>query len=144
MTKHEWLELGAFAVGGIALFVILSRSGGTTATTASGLPDTTPGYLAYNKNNNIPPTDQSNLNLPGVNSTNSPCNCGASNNLITFSDAGSFAQTLGQQLGFDLQGYESAVLDQYPEYVRQFFNAQQAADNSSNAITRFASFGGGS
>lgn len=147
MTKHDWLEISALGVGALALFVIFSRTGTNagTATNEDGGTQTPP-YLTYNQGSDYsPPTDKSALNIPQYqgSSNASPCQCGGGNDLITFSDAGSFAQTLGGQLGIDLQAYQNAVTDQFPDYVRQFFNETASISDATPAATRFASLGGG-
>lgn len=142
--KKEWIELGALALGGLALFIILNRGGSSSPvpSNADTGSSTTPNYLSYNQGGNSPPTDNNALNLPAFAGSNGgACNCGSTANIITFADNGSFAQTLGQGLGIDLQAYESNVLSQFPDYVRQFFNAKNAADLAEQASTRFASLG---
>lgn len=140
MTKHDWIEIGALVAGGIAVFFVLNRSSlAQPQEVTDGTP--APGYLDYNQPMRTQvPTDNNDINLPEYQGNGNGCSCGASANLITFSDTGSFASVLEDQLGGALQQYSDAVLAQYPDYVRQFFNATDAVDQSQQAATRFASF----
>lgn len=147
MNKSDWYEIGAVALGGAALFFILSRGGGQNATTGTGLDLTPPNYLTYNANvpdstpgNNLAGVAQ-NAGYPGGGSQPG-CSCGSSSqDLPAYSSVNDFANTLNEQLDGLATDYSNAILSQVPDYVSQYFNNQQAFAQATVAQSQFASLG---
>lgn len=151
MNHSEIMELGALAIGGLALFVILSRGGSTKA--APVLPETvtpvdpgTPSYLSYNQSTTTagnsaglsPVAAQNGPSAAG--SSQTPCACGSGP--VNFSSLTDYSNFLAASNENFVEQYYDSVTAALPDFLGQFVNNTTAVDQSAAASGGFSSLAG--
>lgn len=142
MNHAEIMELGALAIGALAIIAVLRRGGSTVAApvgddqTSTGLASA-PTYLTYNQ-----PTSYAGSSVPlnqvgPGGSSSTPCAC--SQQTVNFASLNSFANYL---TGVDediVSNYEAQIEAASPSWLNQFFNNTFAPDETAAAQGQFGS-----
>lgn len=150
MNHSEIMEIGALAIGGLALVVILSRGGSTKAapfvpeTVTPTAPDT-PSYLGYNQSTTsagnsagLTPVAASGGVPSG--SSQTPCACGSGP--VNFSSLTDYSNFLAASNEGFVQSYYDSVMSALPDFLGQFVNNTTAVDQSAAASGGFSSLAG--
>lgn len=148
MNKEEIIEIGMIAVGGLALYLVLSRGKSSPPQEIIAPPSTPvagPEYIAYNYS---PPHD--NVNLPIVSaatqqsasSSPGPCCLSSQSSMLNFSSPNSFSTYLSSQFKDLEQQYQANLMSSMPDFFSQYLNNSTGAAEGQASINAFTMLGG--
>lgn len=151
MTQAEMLEIGALAIGGLALLVVLRRGGSTDSAPvsadvpiAASQPNT---YLTFNQPTSaagnsagISPS-QIASNSAANGGSGQPCACGSAP--VNFANLQSFADFLTATDENIVTNYQAEINSAMPSWLGQFINNTFAPDESAAASGQFSNMAGG-
>lgn len=145
MKHTEIMELGAVALGALALLVVLRRGGSPDATPSQGASsgtEATPTYLTQNQptsyaQNSVgfaPASDRNGGTLPS-------CACGQAP--VDYSSLQSFTDSLTAANENIVNEYQASITSAMPSWMGQFINNTFAPDQTAAAEGRFSQLASG-
>ena len=149
MNQQDMLELGAVAIGALALLVVLRRGGSTAPVAVPEVQSVAspygqpPTYLGVNQPTNAGSGNSLGLSAVSAASqgsgSNSGPSCACQSSPVQFASVDAFGNYLASVDETIVNSYESSIMQAMPSWMAQFINNTFAPDETAAAQGRFSS-----